>query len=207
MFWGAILYGHDGSMLPYHLYTTPYETKEQKKEAEVQLVREYQLELAEVEWFNQMGFDHPNPPKLKERKKDRKGGIDWFIYRECILNPLLYPLACNAQVTCPNLLIMEDNAPSHIHQYHDLPRERLGLRKLTWPANLPDLNPIESIWCEMKDRLRERLGIRMTATAICQVVLEEWINYPAERINKYIDSMPLRIEACIKDEGGNGFNY
>lgn len=32
-------------------------------------------------------------------------------------------------------------------------------------------------------------------------MLEEWLNYPDERINKHIDSMQSRIEACTKDKG------
>jgi len=102
---------------------------------------------------------------------------------------------------------MEDNAPAHIHRYHNAPREQLGFQKLVWPANSPDLNPIETIWCEMKDRIKERLGIRMTAAGIRQVVLEEWLHYPVERINMHINSMQSRIEACIQDDGGNAFNY
>ncbi|RPA88810.1 hypothetical protein L873DRAFT_1588078, partial [Choiromyces venosus 120613-1] len=69
---------------------------------------------------------------------------------ERILNPLLYPFACDAQIACPNLLIMEDNAPSHVHQYHNLTCEHLSLQKLVWPRNSPDLNPIKSIFCEIK---------------------------------------------------------
>jgi len=59
----------------------------------------------------------------------------------------------------------------------------------------------------MKDLIKERLGIRMTAAGIRQVVEEEFITYPVERINPHILSMERRIEACIADQGGNCFNF
>jgi len=102
---------------------------------------------------------------------------------------------------------MEDNAPAHIHHYHDGPRRQLGFQKPEWPANSPDLNPIETIWCEMKDRIKGRLGIWVTAAGIRMVVEDEWLRYPVERINQHIMSMQNRIEACITDDGGNSFNY
>ena len=126
---------------------------------------------------------------LKERGKGRKGGIDWFIYRERIQTPLLYPFAIAAQAARPGIVIMEDNAPAHINYYHNATREQLGLRKLAWSASSPDLNPIEAIWTEMKDWIKERLGIRITVAGIRLVVEEEWANYPLKRINHHILSM------------------
>ncbi|KAG0133733.1 hypothetical protein HOY82DRAFT_603593 [Tuber indicum] len=194
MFWGAILYDYQGSNLPYYLYPTPYETKDQLSSAVTQLSTEWEKEKAEVERFNLTppGILNPQPlPELKERGKGRKGGIDWFIYREQIQIPLRYPFALAAQAAQPSVVIMEDNAQAHIHHYH----------------NTPHLNPIETIWMEMKDLITERLGIRITASGIRQIVEEQWATYPRERINRHILSMPDRIEACIKDEGGNSFNF
>ena len=65
---------------------------------------------------------------------------------------------------------MEDNAPVHIHYYHNISRERLGYRKLVWPTNSPDLNPIETIWTELKDKLRDQIGPRMTTRDIRRVL-------------------------------------
>lgn len=41
MFWGAILYGYDGSVLPYHVHRTPYETDDEKSAADFILHWEY----------------------------------------------------------------------------------------------------------------------------------------------------------------------
>ncbi|RPB05906.1 hypothetical protein L873DRAFT_1785067 [Choiromyces venosus 120613-1] len=156
------MYGYKGSELPYYLYPTPYESLKQKSDAITQLHHEWDQEWAEVAIYNltPQGILNGKPlPELKERGKNQKGGIDWFIYRERIQIPLLYPFALTAQVQRPETVIMEDNAPAHIHHYHNLLREQLSLEKIEWPANSLDLNPIETIWCEIKDRIKERLGI------------------------------------------------
>lgn len=157
---------------------TPYESKNQKTAPLLELHQEWVEEKTEVERYNliNLGVENPRPlSELKERGKDRRGGIDWFIYREHIVSPLLYSFITLVQAARPGVVIMEDNAPAHIHYYHDQTRQQLGFQKLEWPANSPDLNPIETIWCEMKDRIKARLGIQVTAAGIQMVVEEEWL--------------------------------
>jgi len=192
------------------MYVTPYESKNQKAAALLQIHQDWVEEKTEVERYNHinLGVENPRPsPEQKERENDRRGGIDWFIYRERILSPLLYSFITLVQAARPGVVIMEDNAPVHIHHYHDRLQQQLGFQKLEWSANSPDLNPIETIWCEMKNRIKARLGIWVTAAGIRMVVEEEWLPYSMERISQHIMSMQSRIEACIADGGGNSFNY
>jgi len=67
---------------------------------------------------------------------------------------------------------MEDNAPAHLHHYHNIPRQPIGFSKMICPANSLDLNPIEMIWMELKDLRQEQIGPRITAHQI-RLVLEQ----------------------------------
>ena len=70
-----------GNQLPYHMYASPYETKQQQRAAVVVLQREFEVEMAENLRAAAMGAEVPFPDlELKVRKIDRKGGIDWYIY-------------------------------------------------------------------------------------------------------------------------------
>src|SRR5207237_8678564 len=123
------------------MYASPYETAPQRRQASIALQQEYELEVAENAHATSVGLPIPFPePELKVRKVDRKGGIDWYIYRERILNPHLYPFTQQAIQHFPDrdIIIMEDNAPAHIHHYHNIPREKLGLRKLFWLSHSSD---------------------------------------------------------------------
>jgi len=115
-----------GNELPYHMYTTPYETKTQRNNALIALQREYEYELMQNANASLVGEEIPFPdPELKTRKVDRKGGIDWYIYGERILNLLLYPFTAGAIAEFPerNMMIIEDNASAKKKRLHpDAPR-------------------------------------------------------------------------------------
>ncbi len=52
-------------------------------------------------------------------------------------------------------------------------RER-GIHTFKWPANSPDLNPIESIWCQMKDVIPKRYPEYLPQRLLEQAVLDVW---------------------------------
>ncbi|GET02134.1 IS630 family transposase [Rhizophagus clarus] len=55
-----------------------------------------------------------------------------------------------------NRIFQEDNAPPHCSKVTMAAREDAKIVVLQWPAQSPDLNPIENMWAEMKGMVYRR---------------------------------------------------
>ncbi len=72
-------------------------------------------------------------------------------------------------------------------------------QKQNWPANSPDLNPIENLWGIVKRKRRDTRP--NNADDLKATVKETWASIPPQQCHKLITSMPHRIEALIKAKG------
>lgn len=80
----------------------------------------------------------------------------------------------------------------------------LGIETLSWPANSPDLSPIEHVWPWMKYWIEERYDIQsLTLPQLRVAVQEAWEAVPTELLRKLSLSMVDRLRACIANEGGD----
>ena len=70
-----------------------------------------------------------------------------------------------------------------------------------WPSQSPDLNPIEHLWHELERRLRKRSAHPKNFRELEEALQDEWERIPPETYINLIESMPHRIEACIKNNG------
>ncbi len=75
-----------------------------------------------------------------------------------------------------------------------------GVGVLDWPANSPDLNPIDNLWGYCQEE-NEKQETKKNADELKATVKESWASIPPQQCHKLITSMPRRIEAVIKAKG------
>ena len=111
--------------------------------------------------------------------------------------------AFREQINIHDAILMEDGAPVHRSNAPKKWREDQGLTKLDWPANSPDLNPIENIWAILKDAVQHRHTPRpKTVDEMKEALQMEWEKIPGSSLSKLLSSMPARMQAGIKAKGG-----
>jgi len=73
---------------------------------------------------------------------------------------------------------------------------------MVWPAQSPDLNPIEHLWGYLKRRLADHEFSPKRIHELWERVQVDWKGIPVEECQTLIERMPRRIEAVIKAKGG-----
>jgi hypothetical protein len=74
--------------------------------------------------------------------------------------------------------------------------------EMDWPAQSPDLNPIERLWDELEHRFRSRPLRPTSLTALAAALQEEWAAIPPEMFRHLVESLPGRVQVVIKTTVG-----
>ena len=73
---------------------------------------------------------------------------------------------------------------------------------MEWPAQSPDLDPIENLWNHLKRRMAEYDQESKGTIELWERVQIEWDKIEPEVCQNLIESMPKCVEAVIKAKGG-----
>ena len=88
-----------------------------------------------------------------------------------------------------------DNNPKHTAKTKQEWLRDKSLNVLEWPSQIPDLNPIEHLWRDLKIAVQQRFTSNLKELErICR---EEWEKLPKYRCATLVAAYPRKLEAVI----------
>jgi transposase len=103
-------------------------------------------------------------------------------------------------------IFQDDNAPVHRARIVKQWKEDNSVSDFPWPAQSPDLNPIEHLWDILERKVRAHKPHPKNLNELMEVLLEEWGKIEPEVLTNLVESMPRRVQAVI-DSHGNPTRY
>lgn len=99
-----------------------------------------------------------------------------------------------------SLFFQDDSAPCHRSRKIKLYKTNNNIYSLDWPGNSPDLNPIENLWHILKRKVgRFQYKNKKQLVFMAKKIWNQ--NIDNDVIKNLIESMPKRIDLCIKNNG------
>lgn len=106
----------------------------------------------------------------------------------------------------PGFKFQDDNAPAHRSSNVIAFHEDRGTSKMSWPAQSPDMNPIEHVWDLIGRKIRDGPDPLPDLMSVENAVMREWSNggpMSQEFVDRLIESIPRRISTVIAAKRGH----
>lgn len=125
-----------------------------------------------------------------------EGKMDKFQYLS-ILKNYMEPFAFENMPT--TWTFMQDNHPKHSSKVVKDWFLKENTKVLDWPAQSPELNPIENLWNVVKNEISQRNF--KNAEELWMGIQDAWYAIPIDRCQRLVESMPRRCQAVINNNG------
>ena len=129
------------------------------------------------------------------------GNLKGQKYRDNVLAPRVVPHFDN-HALADRPMCMDDNARPHRAQIvqHFLQQE--AVQTIPWPAMSPDMNPIEHVWDFIGRKINQRNPKCQNIDELRTAILQEWQQFPQERLRRLVRSMTRRVTELHNKRGG-----
>jgi transposase len=104
--------------------------------------------------------------------------------------------------TAEEVLFQQDNDPKHTSRMAKKFLQEKGYEVMLWPAQSPDLNPIEHLWVHLKKQLGQYSNPPTSMQELWTRVESEWNKIEPSVCRNLIESMPRRVAAVLQAKGG-----
>jgi len=129
------------------------------------------------------------------------GGLDAELYCQILEEDFLGTLEYY-NLNIEDVVFQHDNDPKHTARITKNWIEENNITVLEWPAQSPDLNPIEHIWNEMDRRLRNLDEHIKNKSDLWDKIQNVWNSIEVDVCTKLIQTMPTRINDVFIAKGG-----
>lgn len=128
---------------------------------------------------------------------------DWETINEGSYSGIIIPIIQEILQQYPELVFQQDNAKGHASAFVKKVLEAIGVTLMSWPANSPDLNPIETLWDLMKDYIQVHYPeVHRSYKRLREAVLEAWESITEATIKELIRGIGDRCIEVILADGG-----
>lgn len=129
------------------------------------------------------------------------GRMDADLYTQIMADELLNSLEYYSK-NREDILFQQDNDPKHTSKKAKKWFEDNEIQVMKWPAQSPDLNPIEHLWHHLKNKVGAIEPPPASLEELWERVQVEWNGIGKEVCQNLIESMPRRMQAVIQAKGG-----
>lgn len=127
--------------------------------------------------------------------------MNQYTYKYILEKNLLETIE-NMPVPECDVVFQHDNAPGHCAKSVKNWLQTQPFQTMEWPAQSPDINPIENVWAYLKMKLQNKYSAPPTTiTDLWQRVQEQWYSITPEYCENVVLSMPKRIQTITKVKG------
>ena len=89
---------------------------------------------------------------------------------------------------------MEDRAPCHTAKKTKEWQNRNGIKRLPWPSQSPDMNPVEHLWTILDQAEWKKSRKPTSWTELQNLLREARVEIPQEKISEFFSSMPEKVK-------------
>jgi transposase len=100
-----------------------------------------------------------------------------------------------------NHIFQDDNAPCHASKKTKEWKQENLTEIFPWPAQSPDLNPIENLWNELEKRIRNHRPMPKNKNEFFAALQTEWYKIDKSKLIQLVKSMRYRVAEAIRNKG------
>ncbi|GBM79360.1 hypothetical protein AVEN_236088-1 [Araneus ventricosus] len=129
-----------------------------------------------------------------------RGNLTGVRHRDEILDPYIRSYA---GAIGKDFILMDDNVRPHRSVVAEVYLEGHGLGRMEWPAQSPDLNPVEHLWVYLGRKASALSPPPRSLDEVKQRLLRVGPSLPFSVFGNLIDSMESRCRQCIQVRVGH----